>query len=440
MQINKWVTLIFGAICLMAVASAMGAQELYYMAAILLTLPGVSYFFGWYALRGLVFERSAPPMLWAGEEAEIVCIVRNPSPTPRYFLSLQDSLPQGAERAEDPPLFNLGAGESSQITQRVRFLRRGVFTSLAFEASAMDPLGIFSFSKKISGAEEWTVYPAPLVLHELSILGAERHGWQSVARAALRGGSVEPDGTRRYVSGDPLRRIHWRQTARTGALSVIEYEEAVSVNITLAVDCNRDAILPASEEDTLEVAIRAAASLAQACLASGAAVGMMAVGLPENLERSQNLFFPLPELGGGPGNRANPDAAPPGIFLPPGRGDGHLVPVLDALARVESFSRSPFCETLAAWSAEIPRGSAVIALTADPDLDFAGTLALLAARGVRAYVILLDAAPETAPRDKNAARRDDFFAALLANGAQAARLRCHTASETRLETRDYAAA
>ena len=241
MQLNKWVTLIFGAICLMAVASAMGAQDLYYMAAILLTLPGVSYFFGWYALRGLIFERTDPPLLWAGEEAEIVCLVRNPSPTPRYFLSLQDSLPPGAERADDTPLFNLAAGETRRIAQRIRFPRRGVFTSVAFEASALDPLGIFSFSKKIAGREEWVVYPTPLVLPDAALTGAARYGWQNVARAAQRGGSVEPNGVRPYVAGDPLRRIHWRQTARTGALSVIEFEESAALNIVLVLDCSRDA-------------------------------------------------------------------------------------------------------------------------------------------------------------------------------------------------------
>ena len=259
MQINKWVTLIFGAICLMAVASAMGAQDLYYMAAILLTLPGVSYFFGWYALRGLIFERDGPPMLWAGEEAEIVCVVRNPTHTPRYFLSLQDTLPQKAERMEEAPLFNLGAGDTTRIAQRIRFPRRGVFTSGAFEASAMDPLGIFSFSKKIAGEAEWVVYPNPLPLPDGIASGAERYGWQTVVRAAQRGGSVEPDGARRYVTGDPLRRIHWRQTARTGALSVIEYEEAVALNLALVLDCNRDAIHGEGENDTLEIAVRAAA-------------------------------------------------------------------------------------------------------------------------------------------------------------------------------------
>ena len=409
MQINKWVTLIFGAICLMAVASAMGAQDLYYMAAILLTLPGVSYFFGWYALRGLIFERTAPPLLWAGEEAEIVCVVRNPSPTPRYFLSLQDSLPPGAERSEEPPLFNLGAGEASRIAQRLRFPRRGVFTSIAFEASAMDPLGIFSFSKKIADEEEWVVYPTPLPLPDAAAAGAERNGWQSVVRAAQRGGSVEPDGVRRYVTGDPLRRIHWRQTARIGALSVIEYEEAVAQNLLLVVDCNRDAIFGPEDASTLEIAIRAAASLAEAGLAAGCAVGLMAVGLP--------------------------DAAENGLTLPSGRGEARLIPILNALARVDSYPRSPLHEVLLARAAEIPAGNTVIALTADADLRLAETLGGLTLRGIASFVIYVDALSFENGRGADpAARRDDFLAALLTSGGQAALLRRNAQGEASLET------
>ena len=53
MQLNKWLVLVLGALCLVIVAGFMRQSHLYYMAAILLTLPGVSYALGWYAQHDL---------------------------------------------------------------------------------------------------------------------------------------------------------------------------------------------------------------------------------------------------------------------------------------------------------------------------------------------------------------------------------------------------
>ena len=55
MQMFKWVTLGMGMICILVVAAYLNAPHLYYMAAILVTLPAVSYAMGWYAMRGLAF-------------------------------------------------------------------------------------------------------------------------------------------------------------------------------------------------------------------------------------------------------------------------------------------------------------------------------------------------------------------------------------------------
>ena len=419
MQSSKWVTLIFGALCLMAVAGVLGAQNLYYMAAILLTLPGVSYLFGWHALRGLQFERKSPPILWAGETADIVCRVQNPTRVPRYFLSLQDHLPEGAERDGDPPLFNLGPGESANISQKIRFTRRGVFHSDSLEANAIDPLGVFSFTRQIPGQEEFVVYPDPLTLPDFTVSGTERYGWQSVLRAAHRGGSVDPDGVRRYVTGDPLRRIHWRQTARTGQLSVIEFEESYALNLLIALDCDRETMGGAASDNPLEYGIRAAVSLAQAALAQGGFVGLLTAGDSEN------------------DSQGEADA----LSVPSGRGDGHLFPLLDSLARIPLRDHAPLEALLHPRIGAIPTGTTLLAITASADLRFAETLAAFRSQGVATFVLYID--PRSFDRGRNErfrSNRDDFAAALLANGTQVALLQRDADGEARLEILEDVAA
>ena len=230
MQISKWVTLGVGMVCLMIVAAVLNAQHLYYMAAILLTLPAVSYGLGWYALRGLSFSRELNQTAWTGEEGSLVYTVHNATSVARFFLSIHEPLPTWIEPLDpEPPLFNVTSNRNGRsptvVSIRIRYHKRGVYPLRYFDVTAIDPLGVFAFTRRIPCEGELVVFPLPRPVRSLILSGSERDGWQEFTAAALRGGSVDPDGVREYVPGDPLRRIHWRQTARTGKLAVIEFEE-----------------------------------------------------------------------------------------------------------------------------------------------------------------------------------------------------------------------
>src|SRR5205814_443569 len=134
---SKWVTLGFGALCLVAVAGVLNAQHLYYMAAMLLTLPGVSYALGWYPPRGLKFDRELPPTSWEGELGQIVYAARNQTRVSRFFLAVHEPLPSWIVPLDpEPPLFNVGANDTARVVHRVEFRRRGVYEAQGFEVTA----------------------------------------------------------------------------------------------------------------------------------------------------------------------------------------------------------------------------------------------------------------------------------------------------------------
>ena len=188
MQSSKWVTLIFGALCLMAVAGVLNAQNLYYMAAILLTLPGVSYLFGWNSLRGLRFERELPQTAWEDETGVITYRVHNPTRIPRFFFPCRNCSPTGWSLRKIMNRCSIsGRSRPQRSCNRVRFLRRGVLQIKGFEASAMDPLGVFAFGRVVACPGELIVYPRPLPLSEAVLDGAERYGWQNALSSLLRG-------------------------------------------------------------------------------------------------------------------------------------------------------------------------------------------------------------------------------------------------------------
>lgn len=399
MQSSKWVTLMFGALCLVLVAAAVNAQHLYYMAAILLVLPGVSYALGWFALRGLEFHRELPHTAWQGEQGEIVYVVQNRSQVSRYFLSVHTGLPAWIEPLEpEAPLFNVGAGETTRVPVAVRFERRGVYRMKGFEATAMDPLGVFAFTRKIPCEGELIVYPTPEPMRTISMTGEGRYGWQEMMTALNRGHGVDFHGVREYAPGDSLRRIHWRQTARTGKMSVIEFEEPEAVSVAILLDLQRGTEAGEGKETTLEYGVRFAASLAYLATTQGASVQLIT---PPDATRETTTESVL---------RA---------AALPGRGQNHLFTLLDALARVEAESLLPAADLALQALHTIPRGTTVVMLTARADHRLAEVLGQHTLNGASVVAVYVD--PHSFIDRSSPAKRDstaDFLTALLAAGVR----------------------
>ncbi len=407
MQYHKWIFLGFGALCLVIVASLLNAEHLYYMAAILLTLPAISYGLGWCALRGLKVTRTLPPDAWAGEESEIVYSIENPSPVARFFLTIREGFPDWIVpgRAETP-LFNVQAQGTAQTIQRVRLKRRGVYRTEGFEMTAMDPLGVFAFSRRVLSDGELVVYPMPGPSIRLPLSGADRYGWQDTTSAALRGSSVDLDGIRTYVPGDSLRRIHWRQTARTGTLTVMEFEETVSQQLVLVPDLLQGTAYGAGTETTLEYAVRLTATLAKQALEEGAEVRLI---LPNS-----------PSLQGYPSSLN-------------GRGQDHLHLILGALARAEADATTPMSELLGSIG-ELASGTRLVVMTAKTERGLPEALSRFTSTGADVSLIYLD--PSTFPgagRRKAPAERSRFFSELLAVHARPLLVEANAEQELRIQ-------
>jgi uncharacterized repeat protein (TIGR01451 family) len=126
------------------------------------------------------------------------------------------------------------------------------------------------------------------------------------------GPGIEFHSTRDYQHGDPVSRIDWRQYAKTGDLTTVNYRERRAAAVVLAVDA-RDESDVAAREDTPSGAALSAYAAAQAVEpleSAGHQVGLAVFGIDD----------PVADV---------PDPA----WVPPGTGDAHharLASVLDA--------------------------------------------------------------------------------------------------------------
>jgi uncharacterized protein (DUF58 family) len=96
---------------------------------------------------------------------------------------------------------------------------------------------------------------------------------------------MELFGVREYRAGDPLRRIHWRSSARLGQLVVREYEPPGQQ--TVGIFCDPSPPTP----DAADQVARLAASEAWDCIREGGRVVLWAPGLEPSLpSEARNLW------------------------------------------------------------------------------------------------------------------------------------------------------
>lgn len=261
------------------------------------------------------------------------------------------------------------AGSSSEWRAHTTCTRRGIFTLGPWELHTSDPLGLFHVCQVYNQVEEILVYPplAPLppsLLPHRSSLGDHRPLYQPVAAETISAITTRP-----YVSGDPLRRIHWRTTARRNSPFVKTFEPEASSTVWLIADLNQDVQLGEGSESTTEKMIVLLASLSAQLLQERLSLG----------------FFTCAALA--PGGAVQP------IAVMPQHGQPHLWNVLRALAPLQPAAH-PFEQTLARAGTLISGQDLLLAVT--PSLDSAWPprlCELVQARGARgAEAILLDPA------------------------------------------------
>jgi uncharacterized protein (DUF58 family) len=100
---------------------------------------------------------------------------------------------------------------------------------------------------------------------------------------------MELFGVREYRSGDPLRRIHWRSSARLGELVVREYEPPGQQTVGIFCDPN-----PQTRAAADQIA-RLAASEAWDCIREGGRVLLWGPGLEASLPSESRSLWALLE-------------------------------------------------------------------------------------------------------------------------------------------------
>lgn len=267
-----------------------------FLLATLLSAPPLAHAMGQWMSRGLRVSRQMPLVASVGDELRARLVVRNSGPIPALLVHAQG---RGRDEAKRPaawrarkisatanaiasenatyfeaigedqlflPVLMPGASFTGEVVWKLK--RRGLVDWPSARAGTLDPIALSDPLSARSAPDQLLILPRPLKLRRLQPGGGSPSA-RPLQRASTASNSAEVHGVRPYQAGEGGRRIHWRATARTGELHVIEWEEETAADLTILLDVQAALVAGAPGADSLELSIVAAASVAAFLLESG---------------------------------------------------------------------------------------------------------------------------------------------------------------------------
>ena len=229
-----------------------------------------------------------------GDAVEFELNLRNRGFLPAMFVTVEYNYGGEPVDTEKQRLFIawLGRNKSMSGTTKVRFQRRGLHQMEPIKVETTLPFGMFRRSRRFGEPSKLVVLPKAYPVGRLDMLGSA--GTAAFRPLPARIGE-QISGSRNYYPGDPMRHIHWRNTARTAHPQIKEFEEARERSLVIAFDAGRaqqEGDLPKSEEN-LEHAVKIAASVGNFLGRSGIAVRVMAGRLDVETSDRRHLLEEL---------------------------------------------------------------------------------------------------------------------------------------------------
>jgi len=275
---------IIAGVLLYFLASQTQIGWLYLFDAIIWSSLVLSAIVSWYSLRLLKVERQvllATPALRSSQSGgpleddtvEIKLKVTNSGRMARYFVTLLEECPfeQPEKRRRAFMLNKIGPKSVTAFPYKALCYRRGHYKSASVTLQSSDPLGLIVRRRTFQLPLNLTVYPTYYQMQGLSVTDIS---WSDGSPITKSSAAAELYGSREYQNGEPLKHIHWRNTARVGRFMLKEFERASYGSVKVAFPTKRS--LGTGRDTTLEYSIKIAASLARICTDYGCSMDIVA--------------------------------------------------------------------------------------------------------------------------------------------------------------------
>lgn len=195
-------------------------------------------------------------------------------------VTVRDQLPRSLELQDGDTeiLTSLSPGETVTLEYTVRG-KRGAIDFQDVRVRASDHLDLLSEDATLPTSGHITILPEIPRLRRVTIRPLRTLSYVGPIPARQGGSGVEFFGVRDYQSGDSLRWINWRASARhIPDLFTNEFEQERIADVGLILDARERTNVESEGKHLFEYAVRATASLAATFLNDGNRVGLLVYG------------------------------------------------------------------------------------------------------------------------------------------------------------------
>ena len=349
--------------------------------------------------------------LEVGDTLAVTLKFRNAGAIPIGWVLVEEMLPDSATRrgrvtvkGSRIQVMFLRPLQTKTVKLRLTFHGRGYYPVGPTLAETGDVFGFYRRHRTLSKPLYVLVLPAIVNLPSYDFASKRPIGEIRLANRLFED-PTRTAGVRPYQLGDPLQRVHWRATARTGVLHSRVYEPTSLAGATILLDFHKAGYPKRGEPARSDLAVTAACALAYAVSLLNQQLGLASNGrdAAERI-RTEALDDPADtaagasyETRGGARTRFELDADSTRlrpVVVGTRRGFDQFQQVREALARLELTDGSTFAQMLLEVAPRLPRDATIVAVLPAVSVEAAVALGMMRRQGFAISAVLIGLADD----------------------------------------------
>jgi uncharacterized protein (DUF58 family) len=365
----KW---ILGTLALLLAGLVLKLSLLVYAMYVLLAVLLLNRYLARVWMDHLVATRfTTESTLEIGETATVRVEVENTGNQSIPWLLLEDVLPQQA-LTETPrrmkangariKLARLKARAAVTLEYQVTVLMRGYYQLGPMMLETGDVFGLNRKFRVVADPHFVLVMPKVLPLQGYNLASRRPIGKVRIAHRLFedptRLATIRP-----YQEGDPLNRIHWRATARTGELHSRVYENSRVAGATFLLDFHEESYRGHGSAACAELAVMSVAALANAVYLMGEQIGLVSNGrdaADRIREEGWSIDVRTRRAAHEYAKQKTPNERLRPVIIETRKGEDQFPQILQTLARLEHTDGLTFPEMLSEAGARMRRDATLV--------------------------------------------------------------------------------
>ncbi|RZJ69623.1 DUF58 domain-containing protein [Flavobacterium sp.] len=211
-------------------------------------------------------ERELPEKFSNGDENPVLVKIRN-FYTFQIKINIIDEIPEQFQVRNFDIVRLMKGASQDEFAYNLRPTERGEYHFGKLNIFVSSPLRLVSRRFKFQDNQMVKTYPSFIQLRKYDLMAFSHHLTQyGVKRIRRIGHTMEFEQIKDYVSGDDLRTINWKATAKKSSFMVNQYQDEKSQSVYMAIDTGRVMKMPFNGLSLLDYAINASLVLSNVIL------------------------------------------------------------------------------------------------------------------------------------------------------------------------------